>query len=205
MSTVNSSTWEFGTGERGQVDVFISSLSSSFLSLQYLHSISLLCLLHTHQPSQCLASTESATAAKPNGPPLSTRTSRATFSGTYTHNTASTYYGGSPADISQLSHCDTCKILGGGAYTLNQIVPKSALKLNKGGDSLKSYTYKGDSGTENRPLPTFRHTSNIPRDRQIRQLLLLPQVRIFSSISSSPHNPTPFSLLKSAQTHAQQD
>lgn len=42
------------------------------------------------------------------------------------------------------SHCDTCKYLGGGSYSLNQIVPKSALNVTKGG--LKAYTYKGDSG-----------------------------------------------------------
>lgn len=45
------------------------------------------------------------------------------------------------------SHCDTCKILSGSTYTLNQIIPKSALKITKGGNALKSYTYKGDSGT----------------------------------------------------------
>ncbi|THX85521.1 hypothetical protein D6D05_02830 [Aureobasidium pullulans] len=45
-----------------------------------------------------------------------------------------------------LCHCNTCKILSGGAYTLNQIVPKDSLKITKGGDNLKNYTYKGDSG-----------------------------------------------------------
>lgn len=45
-----------------------------------------------------------------------------------------------------LCHCNTCKILSGGAYTLNQIIPKDSLKITKGGDSLKNYTYKGDSG-----------------------------------------------------------
>jgi hypothetical protein len=43
------------------------------------------------------------------------------------------------------SHCDTCKSLGGGAYSLNQIVPKSAIDITKG--SLKAYTYYGESGT----------------------------------------------------------
>lgn len=43
------------------------------------------------------------------------------------------------------SHCDTCKILSGGAFTLNQIVPKSAIKLTKGPEPGK-YTYYGDSG-----------------------------------------------------------
>lgn len=44
-----------------------------------------------------------------------------------------------------LCHCDTCKILGGGAFTMNQIVPKSALKITEGGEPAK-YTYYGDSG-----------------------------------------------------------
>lgn len=43
-----------------------------------------------------------------------------------------------------ISHCDTCKILSGGTYTLNQIIPKDDLKVTKG--NLKSYTYFGDSG-----------------------------------------------------------
>merc|ERR1712098_383194 len=43
-----------------------------------------------------------------------------------------------------LCHCDTCKQLGGGAYSLNQIVPKENLKVTKG--ELKVYKYKGDSG-----------------------------------------------------------
>jgi hypothetical protein len=44
------------------------------------------------------------------------------------------------------SHCDTCKYLSGGPYTLNQIIPKSALKITKGESNLGDYTYKGDSG-----------------------------------------------------------
>ena len=31
---------------------------------------------------------------------------------------------------------------------MNQIIPKTALKFTKGGDELKHYTYKGDSGNE---------------------------------------------------------
>ncbi|KAG9236406.1 Mss4-like protein [Amylocarpus encephaloides] len=42
-----------------------------------------------------------------------------------------------------LCHCDTCKILSGGTYTLNQIVPMDQIKITKG--SLKDYTYYGDS------------------------------------------------------------
>lgn len=40
---------------------------------------------------------------------------------------------------------DQHKILGGGTYTLNQIVPKENIQLTKG--KLNSYTYYGDSGT----------------------------------------------------------
>jgi len=43
-----------------------------------------------------------------------------------------------------LCHCDTCKTLGGGTYSLNQIVPKNNLKITKG--KLNTYTYRGDSG-----------------------------------------------------------
>ncbi|KAF4552443.1 Hypothetical protein D9617_10g074250 [Elsinoe fawcettii] len=46
-----------------------------------------------------------------------------------------------------LCHCDTCKILSGSTYTLNQIVPKSALKITAGGEP-GVYTYKGDSGKD---------------------------------------------------------
>jgi hypothetical protein len=45
-----------------------------------------------------------------------------------------------------LCHCDTCKALSGGTFTLNQIVPADALKFTKGGDALKKYVYTGDSG-----------------------------------------------------------
>ena len=44
-----------------------------------------------------------------------------------------------------LCHCNTCKALSGGAFTLNQIIPADALKFTKGGDALKKYTYQGDS------------------------------------------------------------
>jgi hypothetical protein len=44
------------------------------------------------------------------------------------------------------SHCDTCKLLSGAPYTLNQIIPLKALNITKGKDNLGKYTYKGDSG-----------------------------------------------------------
>ena len=43
-----------------------------------------------------------------------------------------------------LCHCDTCKKLGGGPFSCNQIVPKDDLRITKG--SAKIYTYTGASG-----------------------------------------------------------
>jgi len=43
-----------------------------------------------------------------------------------------------------LCHCSACKVLGGGEFTLNQIIPKDNLKVTKG--TLSKYVYKGDSG-----------------------------------------------------------
>ncbi|KAF2875866.1 Mss4-like protein [Massariosphaeria phaeospora] len=45
-----------------------------------------------------------------------------------------------------LCHCDTCKYLSGSTFTLNQIIPRSALNITKGESSLGKYTYYGDSG-----------------------------------------------------------
>ena len=42
------------------------------------------------------------------------------------------------------SHCTACKILGGGEYSLNAIIPKENLKITKG--ELKEYRYKAASG-----------------------------------------------------------
>lgn len=50
------------------------------------------------------------------------------------------------------SHCNTCKQLSGGTYTLNQIIPKANLKITQGED-LGKYTYKGDSGMSPPPPP----------------------------------------------------
>ncbi|KAG9778580.1 hypothetical protein KCU88_g4237, partial [Aureobasidium melanogenum] len=51
-----------------------------------------------------------------------------------------------PEEKHILCHCGACKILGGGEFTLNQVIPKSNFKLTKG--DLKVYTYKGDSGPD---------------------------------------------------------
>ena len=48
--------------------------------------------------------------------------------------------------VDESSHCDTCKTLSGGTFTLNQIIPKDALSVTKGGDDLGKYTYYGESG-----------------------------------------------------------
>ncbi|KAI9728504.1 MAG: hypothetical protein M1834_007642 [Cirrosporium novae-zelandiae] len=45
-----------------------------------------------------------------------------------------------------LCHCNTCKRLSGAPYTLNQIVPSSAIKITKGEEGIKKYTYTGASG-----------------------------------------------------------
>ncbi|KAK4956085.1 hypothetical protein LTR66_013398 [Elasticomyces elasticus] len=49
-----------------------------------------------------------------------------------------------PEATTILCHCDTCKLLSGGSYTLNQIIPKDDVKVTQG--DLKAYVYKGDSG-----------------------------------------------------------
>ncbi|KAF2196254.1 hypothetical protein GQ43DRAFT_445296 [Delitschia confertaspora ATCC 74209] len=51
-----------------------------------------------------------------------------------------------------LCHCNTCKALSGSTSTLNQIIPKKNLKITKGEDGLKVYTYCGDSG---KPVDCF--------------------------------------------------
>lgn len=90
------------------------------------------------------------------------------------------------------SHCDTCKILGGGAYTMNQIIPKSALKITKGGEPGK-YTYYGDSGKVTSsipPTPPFSPLSNTLFLVNIgSQLLLLPQMYLSHLPSSRSHGP----------------
>lgn len=43
-----------------------------------------------------------------------------------------------------LCHCQACKLLSGGEYTLNAIADKDNVKVTKG--DLKTYTYHGDSG-----------------------------------------------------------
>ncbi|KAK4944113.1 hypothetical protein LTR10_016446 [Elasticomyces elasticus] len=49
-----------------------------------------------------------------------------------------------PEERHVLCHCTACKLMGGGEFTLNQIIPKKNFNLTKG--DLKVYSYKGDSG-----------------------------------------------------------
>lgn len=100
------------------------------------------------------------------------------------------------------SHCDTCKILGGGAYTMNQIIPKSALKITKGGEPGK-YTYYGDSGKVHLPphqsIPPHQSLNHPPSISPLSntfflvnigsQLLLLPQMYLSHLPSSRSHGP----------------
>lgn len=58
--------------------------------------------------------------------------------------------------LSPCSHCDACKLIGGGCeYTMNTIANKSDVHVTKG--SLKNYTYRGDSGMLHFPLSSFLH------------------------------------------------
>jgi hypothetical protein len=61
------------------------------------------------------------------------------------------------------SHCDTCKVLSGAPYTLNQIIPADALSITKGKD-LGNYTYKGDSGKSVHCVSPLSHF--LPRARR---------------------------------------
>ncbi|KAJ4290838.1 hypothetical protein N0V90_010033 [Kalmusia sp. IMI 367209] len=45
-----------------------------------------------------------------------------------------------------LCHCETCRKLGGGPYSCNQIIPKEELKIVLGNENIGEYKYKGASG-----------------------------------------------------------
>lgn len=50
-----------------------------------------------------------------------------------------------PSPSFSSSHCDACKLIGGGAaYTMNTLAGKSDVNITKG--ELKEYVYRGDSG-----------------------------------------------------------
>lgn len=60
-----------------------------------------------------------------------------------------------------LCHCDTCKRLGGGPYSCNQIIPHSDLQITSGKAEVKCYTYKGASGKDVRCYYCGNCTSHI--------------------------------------------
>jgi len=67
---------------------------------------------------------------------------------------------------------------------MNQIVPKSTLSFTKGESSLKSYTYKGDSGNEvncyycpNCTTHIYHHQLIMGPDTIILRTALLPEAR----------------------------
>lgn len=62
-----------------------------------------------------------------------------------------------PEERHVLCHCNACKVMGGGEFTLNQIIPASNFHLTKG--ELKVYTYKGDSGKHTH---THIHSLTLP-------------------------------------------
>ncbi|KAB2574579.1 putative duf636 domain protein [Lasiodiplodia theobromae] len=85
-----------------------------------------------------------------------------------------------------LCHCDTCKYLSGSAFTLNQIVPKSALKFTAGGDNLKAYTYTGESGKPvhcyycpNCTTHPYHHQTALGDDKIILRTGLLDESKSF--------------------------
>jgi hypothetical protein len=45
-----------------------------------------------------------------------------------------------------LCHCETCRKLGGGPYSCNQIIPKDELSVVAGNENVGVYKYKGASG-----------------------------------------------------------
>jgi hypothetical protein len=120
--------------------------------------------------------------ARPHGKPSSKLSNKATCSGRYicSHTTTT-------SDTS-LSHCDACKALSTGAFTLNQIIPKSALKFTKGEEALKTYTYKGDSGNDvncyycpNCTSHAYHHQTVMGPDTIILRTILLEKSKDFGA------------------------
>lgn len=101
---------------------------------------------------------------------------------------------------SHYSHCDTCKQLGGGAYSLNQIIPQNDLHITKG--NTKQYTYHGDSGTSILllflPFPLFRLPLVIlpfpplSKDQPLTKIMSLEQARpsIATTAPTAPRTST---------------
>ncbi|MCJ1475659.1 hypothetical protein MMC13_004322 [Lambiella insularis] len=64
-----------------------------------------------------------------------------------------------------LCHCGTCKKLGGGPYSLNQIIGREDLVITKGSPS--TYTYTGDSGKSVRCYFCGECTSHVYHHQEI--------------------------------------
>lgn len=162
---------------------------------------------------------ENAIAARPHGP--SKLTSLAMFSGKYfvlafnvPLSILSSFFLLLLLIHTPSSHCDACKLIGGGCeYTMNALVDKSDFKTTKG--DFKTYVYRGDSGTfrfylpfssflplrinrgEGAPslllttIPTLLHPANHNcvsfGDRQRRNMLLLSNMHEPCFPPSSQH------------------
>lgn len=93
---------------------------------------------------------ENAIAARPHGP--SNLTSLVMFSGKCLSLLLKSHSQSFPFLLLLLllihnpsSHCDACKLIGGGCeYTMNALADKSDFKVTKG--DFKTYVYRGDSG-----------------------------------------------------------
>ncbi|KAK3078882.1 hypothetical protein LTS18_006377, partial [Coniosporium uncinatum] len=78
-----------------------------------------------------------------------------------------------------LCHCDTCKALGGGPYSCNQIIPQDDLQITKGQGGVRCYTYRGASGKDvrcffcgNCTSHIYHHQDAMPDKYIVRTLLL---------------------------------
>lgn len=125
-------------------DLQVSSSSSTPLTIPYLTNKT------SHKPTQltpsatCPSLTKAnATAARVRQQPPAHLCHRLTFAASWTADI--------DAEKHVLCHCGACKLMSGGEFTLNQIIPKDAFKLTKG--NLNKYTYKGDSGKFASALP----------------------------------------------------
>ena len=73
-----------------------------------------------------------------------------------------------------LCHCDTCKKLGGGPFSCNQIVSQDDLRIRMG--SPRTYTYTGASGGSNRWVTVFQ--TKLTRSRETGTMLPLRELHL---------------------------
>ncbi|KPI35453.1 uncharacterized protein AB675_11669 [Cyphellophora attinorum] len=79
-----------------------------------------------------------------------------------------------------LCHCNACKLMSGGEFTENQIIPRDALKITKG--DFKKYTYKGDSGNEVDCFYCGNCTSNAYHHQKVMGPDTIPAAEIFDKL-----------------------